>query len=195
MSLFRSVESALRFAFNPERVACNRPGIARQMGTSSGERSPLAGLDGAAQAGIINRRLSTLSYFQQALLIARYAPPTVSCECGQLCCAKRRPNLAWQGAIRIIADSAEKDALGGCQSDRQVLLAILAKHFGHKAESVVEVAAGSGVPRGTASNHTGKVRRWLYGEAGVDHKPGVEEMAFHAAKWLLADCVEMEATG
>lgn len=195
MSLFRSVESALRFAFDPERVACNRPGISRRMSAGGGEPGALSGLNGAAQAGIIRRRIATLPHLQQSLLVARYAPALVPCGCGQPCCAKWRPNFEWQGAIRIIADHAKVEPLKGCKPEQEVLLSILAKHFGHRVESVVVVAADKGVSNGTASNHTGKVRRWLYGEAGADRQPGVEEVALLAAQRQLADMLEVEDAG
>lgn len=202
MSLFCSVESALRFAFNPDRVACDRPGVARLMGSHGDGPGDLSGLDGAAQAGVIRRKIATLPHLQQSLLVARFAPALIPCGCGQPCCAKWRPNLEWQGAVRIIADHAKSEPLSGCKAEQGVVLSILAKHFGYRVESVVATAAEKGLSSGTASNHTGKIRRWLYGaevkspeHGGKERIPGAEDLALLAAQRLLSDLVEAENAG
>lgn len=191
--LFRSIDDALRFAFDPARqLQCGRPASSRMHGKVLGTPGALSGLDGAAQAGMIRKSLARLPYVQQSILVARYAPSTIKCECKHECCRGWTPNPEWQAAVRIVADCVTKEALDGCIVDRQLLLGILAKLYGQKI-SVVLVAEEQGVSSATASNHTGKAKRWLYGErvvrAGEAPKKGEQDLAIEAARRLLSKLI------
>lgn len=192
--LFRSIDDALRFAFDPDRQQqCGRPASSRMHG-KLGTPGALSGLDGAAQAGMIRKSLSRLPYVQQSILVARYAPSSIKCECKHECCRGWTPNPEWQAAVRIVADCVTKEALDGCTVDRQLLLGILAKLYGKKI-SVVLVAEEQGVSSGTASNHTAKVKRWLYGErvvrAGEEPKKGEQDLAIEAAERTLQELIAL----
>ena len=193
--LFRSIDDALRFAFDPQRSGqCERPAASRMSDKRLGTPGALSGLDGAAQAGMIRKSLSRLPYVQQSLLVARYAPSSIKCECKHECCRGWTPNPQWQASVRLVADCVTKEALDGCTVDRQLLLGILAKLYGKKI-SVILVAEEQGVSSGTASNHTAKVKRWLLGErtarAGEGPKKGEQNLAIEMANRLLGSLIEL----
>jgi hypothetical protein len=113
--LFDSSKKALAFAVNHTRMLYSQPLMTKAANYLADQSDPdkksviqkpfsLAGLDGAAQAGMIYAQLNKLSDFQIYVLIGRVAKPTFPCSCRSACCMGVRPNPEWTGAIKQISD-------------------------------------------------------------------------------------------
>lgn len=189
--LFRSAHAALVFAFNFTMQQYDRPFMNKVASRDSGhgEGKGLSGQDGAAQAGMIRRRLSTLTPLQQAIMVSRAAPPTLVCSCGAPCCQGRQANLEWSAAVRLVADYAEKEALADCTIRRDLTLELLARLFGQaKGRKMSEIAEDAGVSVNTATNHLSRLKLWLHGnrvQGGA--LEGQEAIAAVAAHWALTN--------
>jgi len=198
--LFRSAHAALVFAFNFTMQQYDRPLMNKVASKDSeqGEGKGLSGQDGAAQAGMIRRRLSTLPPLQQAIMVARTAPATLVCSCGAPCCQGRQANLEWTAAIRLVADSAEKEALASCTINRGLTLGLLTRLFGQgKGQQMSDIAEQAGVSSNTATNHLSRLKLWLHGSKtrGVVVGVGQEALAIFAAEQALTDAGIVGALG
>lgn len=188
--LFRSAHAALVFAFNFTMQQYDRPLMNKVASRDAQhEGKGLSGQDGAAQAGMIRRRLSTLPPLQQAIMVSRTAPPTLVCSCGAPCCQGRQANLEWNAAVRLVADYAEREALAECTIKRALTLQLLARLFGQaKGRKMSEIAEDAGVSVNTATNHLSRLKLWLHGNRGQGGAlEGQEAIAAGAAHWALAN--------
>ena len=88
--LFRSTQDALLFAFRHAGQAYDRPLMLRMADASRGSGAGLAGLDGAAQAGMIRAEVAALGRLHEAVLVARFADRAIPCQCKAACCSGER---------------------------------------------------------------------------------------------------------
>lgn len=149
--LFKSSKGALLFALNYTHGGIKAPSIVALMkdpGLSKGRG--LGGLDGAAQAGMIQVELSRLSDLRRAILVARYAVPSLPCACRAPCCRGYRFNPEWDEAIAWLAAYVLDMELTSRISHHTFRRKLVARHFGSK-ESFVKIAAECKVHRVTAS--------------------------------------------
>lgn len=191
---FRSVEAALRFLFDPERVVCNRSAISRMADSRYGEPGPLSGLDGAATAAIAEAMLQgNLSPLHLAILACRFAPALEPCNCGSPCCSRRRPSPRWQQAAALVADEAMAEALADCTAHKRFVAAVLAREYGATAGRVNlnDVGEDLGMSSGTCTNHRHRVLHWLLGDEHAHKRrtgppqPGQEVRARQRAEEVL----------
>ncbi len=86
--LFRTPQDALTFAFNYSMQQQDRPLMDRLAAPAARTGKGLSGMDGAGQAGMICRVIGSLdNRYEEAALIARFAPRTIVCNCKSPCCA------------------------------------------------------------------------------------------------------------
>lgn len=134
--MFNSTHDALVFAYNfrgsPRRVIFEMP-----------QEGGLGGLDGAAQAGLIRRKVKSLGALEEAIIIAKFAPRAWECSCGASCCKGSKVNFEWHGAITEIAR-----AIKGTKRFGQNLK-MVRKYFREKI-SLKEVAQGQDEKESTA---------------------------------------------
>lgn len=128
--LFRSAHEALVFAFNYSGQAYDAPLMNRMAWEPQNRPTKgLAGLDGAAQAGMIKAELSRLAPVYQAALTARVLPRSERCECKSPCCSGERPNPEWSGAVNELAMFAI-GALSGMVTHQKMRRGLVARYFG-----------------------------------------------------------------
>lgn len=180
--VFTSTHGALRFALNHAHGTLQKPLITRLMGGASGGRG-LGGLDGAGQAGLILAELENLSELHGAFVLARYAAPTVPCECRSQCCRGYRESELWRVAIEYLVRYVLVEGLTGTFSHYRLRRAIVTRYFGIKA-SFVDIAKECGVCRNTASSYNAKVVERF---RGTKEKKGVEALAFEAIDTRLRE--------
>jgi hypothetical protein len=191
--LFASAHAALTFAFHFSEGAYDRPVMNRMADTTRGEGSGLAGLDGAAQAGMVRQEIQQLGPLKVALLIARSAPPTVPCDCKASCCSGHKFSQEWQNAISYLADHVRRTALAGCTSNSLLRREYVLMQFAPKSQrpSFSDLAAKHGVDRHTVAAHAQKVATYFGGsrsKKGRRAAPGIEEDAMKAAEDTLRAC-------
>lgn len=178
--LFKSSHDALVFALNYAGQAYERPMMNRLSDTPRPAGKGLSGLDGAAQSGMLRAELSSAGGLYEAVMIARYAPHALPCDCKRSCCSGKKPNQEWLEAISTITQHATS-ALAGKVSNRRLREGIIRKYFGEKV-SLQDLAEACGVNRDTASDHNSRVVAWLRGSKPGAKKVmvGVEHQAFVA---------------
>lgn len=181
--LFRTEAGALLFAMNFTHGTCKKPGLATMMAGPSRPGRGLGGLDGAAQAGMIQSRLGRLTRVRQAILIARFTAQHLPCSCRQACCRGFRDNPDWQEALGVVIDYARLMGATGTISHYHLARALVSRYFGGKT-SFVEVAAKCGVNRDTASKYHSRVIEVLKPE---------EKLARYEAEALLKEAGIVES--
>lgn len=160
--LFRTTNGALLFALNYTHGGMKKPSLTVLMGGGRKGRG-LSGLDGAAQAGMIQLELAHLPDQRRALLVARYAVATVPCECGRPCCRRWIENPEWSEPINWLTQYVLEAGLTGNISHYRFRRALVSRHFGVK-ESFITMAAQSGVERHTAGERYKKIHEHLKDE-------------------------------
>ena len=190
--LFESAHGALVFAFNFSGQCYDRPMMNRLASPSLGSGKGLAGLDGAAQAGMIRAEVCAVGKLAEAILIARIAPRSMPCHCRQSCCSGKKPNKEWTDAISYLADYVRTTALAGCTSNGILRREYVVRYFSRKDERVsLEVLAERhDVARNTVSAHAAKVALLLGGVPPKKDRavvPGFEAMAMDAIEERLRD--------
>lgn len=189
--LFASAHNALLFAFNFSAQQYERP-LMNRLGDDPIDHvsKGLAGMDGAAQAGMIFNKLLTLPDLHQYIIFATYAPRVIDCPCDRPCCTGRRPNEYWNACIRMIEEAAITQALAGCISHRVLRRGIVQRAFGDKSVVLADLAERAGVSETTAISHNSKVRLWLHGRTArkeQDAIEGVKAVALHRIEQVLID--------
>ena len=175
--LFRSAQDALLFAFRHAGQAYDRPMMLRMADTSRGAGAWLAGLDGAAQAGMIRAEVASLGRLYEAVIVARFADRSIPCQCKAACCSGERLNGEWINAVAYLADYVSTSALAGCVSTGLLRREYVARYFSSKdmRESIRVIAGRNGVEKRTAEVQAGKVATFL-----GDSAQGVEASAIDA---------------
>lgn len=188
--LFPSAQAALTFAFHFTEGSIDRPMMNRMADTVQGTGSGLAGLDGAAQAGMIRQEVKEMGPLKEALLIARWAPPTMPCDCNASCCSGHKFSQEWQTAISYLADHVRRTALAGCTSNSLLRREYVLMQFVPKAQRPTfgDLASKHSVDRHTVAAHAQKVAAYFGGSRSKKGKRaahGIEEDAMKAAEDTL----------
>lgn len=161
--LFRTHTGALLFALNYTHGGIKAPSLTALMGGTRKGRG-LSGLEGAAQAGMIQLELRQLSDVRRALLVGRYAVPRTPCTCRAPCCRGYRENPDWGDAVRWLAEYVLD--FSGVVSHYHFRQALVRRHFGIRV-TFLTMAAECGVHRHTASEQYKKVHEHLKREERV----------------------------
>lgn len=183
--LFESAHNALTFAFNFSDQQYERP-LMNRMGDDPVDyvSKGLAGMDGAAQAGMVFSKLFHLPPLYQYIVFATYAPRSIPCECRRSCCAGQKRNEQWHACIRMIEEAAITQALPGCISHRVLRRGIVLRAFGDKNVTLADLAEKAGVSETTANSHNSKVRQWLHGHRARKDRAAVEGIKQQALRMI-----------
>lgn len=156
-----------------------------------GSGKGLVGNDGAGQSGMLRERIdNALSGLHIAIIVARFAPPWLPCDCRSPCCSGRRPNPEWGAAIAYLTDEVVP-ALAGCVSHRQLRKFLIERYFGADKDALGRkltmeaLAEKCGVNRKTAASHDAKLRQYLRGTKGASGVRGQEDQAMCDADGVL----------
>lgn len=173
--LFRSAHDALTFAYNYSGQQYERSLMAKVASPGTGSGKGLSGNDGAAQAGMIRREVQQLGRLPEAILMARFAPRSIICECRAPCCKRSRDNDEWVNAISHLADYMRNTALAGTTANGLVRRDCVIRHFTskEKRKSLEAFADDRGINRDTASAYASKVATWFIGSPARNDKPSV----------------------
>lgn len=185
--LFESAHQALSFAYNFSASTLDRPLMSRMADKHKPTGKGLAKQDGAAQAGMILRRLETLPRLHRQLLIARFAPQSKAC----ICCGGTSPHHLWLSAVREIAFVAQGQQVLPQYARRDLCVQLVARYFGQRVH-LQRLAAEMNVAPNTVTAYKRAVVDWLHGtrfnskgklrEGGV---MGQEQLAMNAAEAVL----------
>jgi hypothetical protein len=160
--VFTSTDRALRFALRFAAQQSGASSFASIVGSTRATSLGLAGVDGAAQAGMIRAEIDKLNETARAVLIAHYAPPDLPCECRRPCCSGRVPNAEWTRAVTVIARDTTPLFAG-----RVTLFRLRQTLIGNILQSVretdVSLAQRYGVHRQTVAEHAEKLETALLG--------------------------------
>ena len=122
----------------------------------------VAGLDAAAQAGMIRAEVKALGRLAEAILFARIAPHGVPCACRADCCSGSKRNKEWVDAISFIADYVRTTALAGCVTNGMMRQEYVVRYFSAKGRiSLDDLAERHGIVINTVTAHNGKVSKAL----------------------------------
>lgn len=148
----------------------------------SKEGRGLGGLDGAAQAGMIRAEVGHLDRLEQAFIVARFAFPTVPCDCGRPCCSGNRPNEEWTQAIGILSLHLKEVVLFGCSTTIEMRVDYLKRFFLRKDMTRIDnLSEKHHVSKMTIVRHTKEVKKFLLGERiNGARREGLEERAMAA---------------
>lgn len=163
--IFTSAHAALKFAFNFSHGTLKR-GVLAQMLGGGGNGRGLAGLDGAAQAGMIQCELGALSEVRRSIVVAKFSPQHEPCSCRSSCCRGWVENRAFGDAIKFISEYILVEGLTGNISHYRLRRSIVLRYFGVRV-SFVELATMCGVNRDTASDLNKRVMGHLDHEKGA----------------------------
>lgn len=186
-ALFKNSHEALRFAFSYSMQQYALTPMSKLMRGQIGGGKGLVGTDGAGQSGMLRERLdSGLSGLHGAILVARFAPPWLPCDCRSQCCSGRRSNPEWGAAVSYLTDELVS-VLAGSASHRQLRKFLIERYFGADKDALgrkltMEMLADKcGVNRKTAASHDAKLRQFLRGTKGVNGTRGQEDLAMCGA--------------
>ncbi len=160
---FTSASEALVFALNAAIQAdYPRPVMNKLAAPSTSTGHSLAGLDAAAQAGMVRAEIKQLGPLAEAVLFARYAPRGIPCACRAACCAGQKRNPEWINAISTLADHMRTTALNGCVTNGMMRQQYVTRYFtGSGKVSIQELAEKHGLVENTVAAHAGKVSKAL----------------------------------
>lgn len=173
--LFYSSHAALLFALNFSSEQYDRPMMNKMASPSVGNGKGLAGLSGAAQAGMIRSEIKSMGKLAEAILIARLAPRHTPCDCRARCCSGRSPNADWIDAISHLSDHVRTTALAGCTSNGIMRREYVIRYFARKDERIglETLAEKYEIDRHTVSSHSAKVSMLFGGSPARGDKPAV----------------------
>jgi hypothetical protein len=175
--IFTSAHAALKFAFNFSHGTLKKSFLATAQGGCIQGRG-LAGLDGAAQAGMILAELNAVVTPERRNLIAgRFAPQTAPCSCRSACCCGFRENAVWGQAVDWLTEYVLIERLTGMISHLRLRRTIVMRYFGVK-KSFVAMADACGVHRTTASE---------YNKAVVERFKREERLGFYEIEGRLKE--------
>lgn len=182
---FPNAKRALLFAVTIEGNPA-RPASSRMVDATMGGRG-LAGLDRAAQAGMILNILESLGKLQIATLIASAAPRALPCHCRRPCCSGRRVNTYWREAVDVLTHAAAVEA--EVDARYSVRRELVFKIYGHDS-TLEEIASRVHMERHAIGRYHRSVHTWLRGrKAGRNGEPaieGLESTAWREAESALA---------
>lgn len=187
--LFKGAHQALTFAYNYSSGTVDRPMMLKLADKVKRTGRGLGGLDGAAQAGLIQREMLDLDRLQQQIILAKFLPKAAGCPC----CGHDVPSIDWLTAVRAISDEAmARGILSGHLVHRAVRDGIVARYFGQKL-LLGDLAVKAGINADTVTAQNAQIVNWLRGtrlvkkrrsefEAGVK---GEEAIAMERAEAIL----------
>lgn len=180
--LFKSAHAAMLFAYGfrgqPALSVMNRMGQEPSKVSGKG----LSGLDGAAMAGVIRCKLSSLGRLHEQILIADIAPRSYPCPCRSYCCSGFTRSQEWTDAISWLSDIV-REPLEGHVTDHVLRRAAVVSYFGTKL-TATQIANDLKKDRTTIGIVLSKVKRYLSSE---------HEKARNGADDVLACLVVHEA--
>lgn len=166
--VFPSAHAALKFAMNFTHGSLKKTFLAKAMGTPYGSGG-LAGLDGAAQAGMIKSRVALLPTPHRQLIVGKFTLPLSPCACKAPCCGGSRENNAWAHAVNELTEYVLAQGLTGTISHYRLRRALVMRFLGCR-ESFISIAQACGIHRTTASE---------YNKAVAEHFKPLERIAFY----------------
>lgn len=164
--LFTSAHAALKFALNFTHGTLKRPALGQLQGGGGNGRG-LAGLDGAAQAGMIRAELESLERQRCQVLVAWFTTQSVPCSCRMACCRGFRENAEWAEAVDWLTEFALVERLTGTVSHHRLRRVLVMRVFGVRNPSLSEIATACGVHRDTASDYNKRVDERLKKEQRI----------------------------
>lgn len=162
--LFNSAHAALVYAYSfSTQASPPKTPVAKLMQGPTGEGKGLAGIDGAAQAGMIRNEVVRLGKIAEAIIVSRNAPRWSPCSCRAACCSGRKLNREWIDAISTLADNVRTTALHGCTSNGLMRREYVIRYFTRQGErvSLEALADKYDMDRKTAGAHAGRVVKYL----------------------------------
>ncbi len=162
-ALFDSAHAALVFAFNFAGEHYDRPMLTRMAYPSIGSSKGLAGLDGAAQSGMIRAEINALGNLAENVLTARFAPSYYPCACRSACCGGKKTNPEWINAIAWLSNHMRSTALFGTSADYRIRRTCVLRHFQAKEnrKSLDQMADACGITRNTAGAYMSKEAKFI----------------------------------
>ena len=128
-----TLDALLKAAFTYERPSdptmLSRAGKRPARGEYAGMG---AGLDGAAQSGMIQGAVRQLPRYVREAIQARYMPRGIKCRCGARCCRGWIDNAARAEALDTLADQGVSAALSGCVTTYRARRECVERFFGKK---------------------------------------------------------------
>lgn len=158
-AVFRNADHALRFAFDRESKRTQRSYLNRLAAPSIGGDPSLAGLDGAAQAGMIRAEVAMLGALAESFLKSRFAPKSLQCGCGRPCCRGSLENPEWREAIARLANEVVRPTRTGAHHVG-LRFDIVRRYFAGGAK-IQDLVKRHGFSRDTVSNHNSWIVRDL----------------------------------
>ncbi len=155
--------------------------MARMMGGSAGKGRGLAGLDGAAQVGLIKQLLESLLPVYRYTLIARFSQITEKCPCKRSCCRGWRETDDWGTSVTWLADHVHEIGLTGKVGFMDFRRAVVAHYFGSNI-TFLEIARVNKVDRDTASLLNTKIVDYFRGPQWLK-KGGTETALKQGVEW------------
>jgi hypothetical protein len=180
--LFPTAHHAVLFAGTREGASA-RPIASRMVGAETGARD-LAGLDGAAQAGMILNVLEGLGRVPVAALIASAVPRTIPCSCRRLCCAGYQVNRLWREAMDVLCQAAADY----CKAPYAVRWELLTKLYIGKG-ALKDIAKEAQLNEDTVGKYHKQIVRWVRGNKARNGEsvPGLEGIAWADAETMLRE--------
>lgn len=178
--MFRDTKQALIFAYRYNGQNCVTARLSPEPLPTTG--SGLGGLNGAAQAGMIRREVSSAGKLIESLITAKYAPMWLPCSCGHACCSGKIENREWAEAIPYIVLDVSKNALRGAD---QVTVAwcVKAYYSGMQVPATI-IASYAGVHVSTITRQMKDIKAYL---RGTRKKEGMDAVAYRAVDRILVD--------
>lgn len=178
--LFENTEQALVFAYNYTGQNCIIARLSPEPLPTTGKG--LGGLNGAAQAGMIRREVSSAGKLIESLITAKYAPMWLPCNCGHACCSGKIENREWSEAIPYIVLDVCKNALRG--ADRGAVVWCVKAYYSGSILPVRHIASMASVSEKTVTRHFPKIIRYL---RGTREKEGMDAVAYRTVDLILTD--------
>lgn len=157
--LFLSTHNALLFAHNYNHCQTAPTLLAKLCSKHLRKGKGLAGLDGAAQAGLILGGIRDIGAAEAAVMMGRYAPHSRPCDCRSSCCSGTIVNTDWSDANAYLASMVAHE-MDGRKQLVMLWQSLIAKHFGFRWR-IKELAEWAGVDRDTVADHQSIIRPWL----------------------------------
>lgn len=178
---FDSSEQALRYAF-ATRNGYGRPAINRMADLAAPGGDGLTPNEQSAQAGMILAEVRALGRVPEHVLLVRYTPRTVVCQCQAACCSGRRINEDWVFAASYLSEQLRTGPLYGRNTtvaQRQDLIELA---LGTSRRKLADLAHAHGVHRDTFAAWRSRAEKWLL---DVERKAlkAFDDVA-HARGWL-----------
>ena len=178
--MFDDTEQALVFAYNYTGQNCITARLSLEPFPTTGKG--LGGLNGAAQAGMIRREVSSAGRLIESLITAKYAPMWLPCSCGHACCSGKIENKEWAEAIPYIVLDVCKNALHG--ADRGTVVWCVKAYYSGSILPIRQIASMASVSEKTITRNFPKIINYL---RGTKSKEGMDAVAYRTVDRILTD--------